>query len=126
MTEFASRWPDVRLWAIGRVNTLGDAYASAERHEDEPRQVVVSAVPQQVVTSISRAYLVTVEAWDASSKKAAFDLAQDAAYAVESAPRDANPVVTTALNAGPNEARDPDSGEYSYAVVVRVVAHRLP
>jgi hypothetical protein len=127
MAEFASRWPDVRLWAITRVNgTVSDAHASAERHGTLSRQVVVSAVPQQMVTVVSRAYLVTVEAWDATSKKTAQDLAQEAAFQIESAPRDCNPVVTAELNAGPNENRDPDSGVYSYDVTVLVVVHRLP
>lgn len=127
MTEFASRWPDVRLWAINRVKArIADSTASAERQTTLARQVVVSVNPQQIETPVSRIYFVSVEAFDATSKAAALKLSADAAYEIESAPRDGSPVVRAALNAGPNEFRDSASGEYSYETVVLIVVARLP
>jgi len=127
LTEFASRWPDVRLWAVNRVKArIADSNASAERQESLARQVVVSVSPQQLETALSRIYFVSVEAWDAASKAAALKLSSDAAYELESAPRDAAPVVRASLNTGPNEFRDTATGKYSYETVVLVVVARLP
>ena len=126
MSEFASRWPDVRLWAIARIRpTTSGVEVSAER-QALAQQVVVSVVPQQLETAVSRFYLVNIEGWDSSDKNAAADLASDAAFQIESAPRDSSPVVKAEINSGPNENRDPDSGEYSYSVTVLVTIHRLP
>ena len=127
MTEFASRWPDVRLWAVNLLKArIADSNASAERQETLPRQVVVSVSPQQIETPVSRIYFVSVEAWDAASKAAALKLSSDAAYEIESAPRNGSPVIRAALNAGPNEFRDSATGKYSYETVVLVVVARLP
>lgn len=130
MTEFASRWPDVRLWAINtrlRPNLPGTK-VSAEREEGNRRQVVVSVVPAQLETAVSRFFFVTVEAWvlDANGnadKAAAHDLASEAAFIIESSPRDSRPVVKAELNAGPNEHRE--NGVYYSDAAVLVTVHRL-
>lgn len=125
MSEFGSLWPDVRLWAITRLRSaLAGVSVSAERDESKAKQVVVSVVPQQLETTVSRFYLVTVEAWDSTDKQAAFNLSGLAAFTLESAPRK-SPLVKAALNAGPNENRDPDSGEYSYSTVVLMTFGRI-
>lgn len=130
MAEFASRWPHVRRWAITTVRAAVTAdRVSAERDESLDTQVVVSVAPSRLETSVSRQYLVTVEAWSYAnlvlSKDNAHDLCADAAYAIESAPRDANPMVRAELNAGPTEGRD-EAGHYYYTATVLVVTHRLP
>ena len=124
MSEFASKWPDMRLWAIDRGKTVTTEKVSAERDEKLPSQVVISVVPAQVETSVSRFFMVTAECW-APSKAAGFALATDIGFALESAPRNNNPVVRADLNAGPNEDRD-EAGNYFYSVTVMVIAHRLP
>lgn len=130
MAEFASRWPNVRRWAINTVRAAVTAdRVSAERDEKMARQVVLSVAPSRLDTSVSRQYLVTVECWattnTVTAKDDAFELCTDAAYAIESATRDANPVVRTELNVGPAEDRD-EVGNYYYTATVLVVAHRLP
>lgn len=136
MTEFASRWPNMRRWAISRIRAAVEAQrVSAERSETLPdgaplhTQVVVSVAPSRLETPVSRQYLVTVEAWSYEdavlAKDNAHDLCAEAAYEIESAPRDGNPVVRAELNAGPTENRD-EAGHYYYTATVMVVAHRLP
>lgn len=124
MSEFASKWPDMRLWAIERAKTATSEKISAERDEELISQVVVSVTPAQSETAASRFFLITGECW-ASDKAAAFDLASDVAFAWESALRNANPIVRTETPSGPNEARD-EAGVYFSSVTVSVVAHRLP
>lgn len=125
MSEFASKWPDMTLWATVRARTvLGSGVkVSAERNEKMAKQVVVSAIPAQMETPVSRAFLVTAECWSSNSKSAALNLATDTAYALETAPRDADPVVRAEPNAGPQWDRD-DAGVYYATVTVLVVAHR--
>lgn len=124
MAEFASKWPDMRDLAIQRLKTKWPTKKiSAERHREMVEQIVVSVVPAQMVTAISRNYLVTVEVW-AATKADAFDLCGDAAYEIESMPRRL-PIVTAELNAGPNEQRDDVEGDYFYDATVIVTAHRL-
>ncbi len=130
MAEFASKWPNVRRWAIERIRTdVAADRVSAERDEKQKRQVVVSVAPSRLETAVSRQYLVTVECWDnttpATAKDDAFGLCTDAAFAVESAPRDAAPLIRADLNAGPTEDRD-DTGNYYYTSTILVVVHRLP
>jgi hypothetical protein len=126
MAEFASRWPDARLWAIDLLTTDPVVVlVSAERDNSLDQQLVVSAVWQGLETAASRACLVTVEGWDSASKKAAYDLTADAAYRVESAPRDGKPIVKAGINTGPDEVRDPQTGTYNYEAVVLVTFHRL-
>lgn len=130
MAEFASRWPSIRRWAINTVRGAVTAdRVSAERDEKLSRQVVVSVAPSRMETSVSRQYLVTVECWayanPATAKDDAFDLCTDAAYAIESARRDGDPLVRAELNVGPTEARD-EAGHYYYTATILVVAHRLP
>ncbi|MDF2045150.1 hypothetical protein P2P98_03170 [Microbacterium sp. Kw_RZR3] len=129
MAEFASRWPNVRRWAIGRVRNVTTARVSAERDEKLTEQVVVSVAPGRLETPVSRQFLVTVECWKhtdpVDAKEDAFDLCTDAAYEIESSPRDAAPVIRAELNVGPTEARD-EAGNYYYTATVLVVAHRLP
>ncbi len=122
MAEFASRWPDMRLWAIERLKEQITAKVSAERDESLAEQIVVSVTPAQMATSVSRTFMVTVEVWGAR-KKAAFDLCGEAAYILESSPRRGF-IVTTELNAGPNEQRD-EAGSYYYDATVMVTASRL-
>lgn len=125
MSEFASKWPDMLLWATTRARTqLGSIAVSAERDEKKPVQVVVSVALAQLETPVSRNCLVTLECW-AATKGEAMKLASDAGYAIESAPRNSSPVVRTSLNSGPNQDRD-EAGTYFFTVVVNVVAHRLP
>lgn len=130
MSEFASKWPNVRRWAIERVRAAVAAdRVSAERDERLNRQVVLSAAPSRLETSVSRQYLVTVECWAyvdaATAKDDAFELCTDAAYSIESAPRNGSPVVRAELNAGPTEDRD-EAGNYYYTATVLVVVQRLP
>lgn len=125
MTEFANRWPDVRLLAITRLNgalPTGHAKVSAERDESLGEQVVVSVVPAQMVTPVSRLFMVTVECW-AADKVTAFTLCGDAAYALESSPRRGG-IVTTELNSGPNEHRD-EAGIYYYDATVNWTVSRI-
>jgi hypothetical protein len=124
MSEFASKWPDMRLWAITRAKTATGAQVSAERDETLTTQVVISVTPAQSETAASRFFIITAECWDVD-KGAAFDLAGDVAFALESAIRNANPVVRTETPNGPNEARD-EAGNYFSSVTVSVIAHRLP
>lgn len=124
MSEFASKWPDMRLWAIERAKTATGAKVSAERDETLASQVVISVTPAQSETAVSRYFLITAECW-AEDKAAAFDLAGDVAFAFESALRNGNPVVRSEAPSGPNEARD-DAGTYFSSVTVSVIAHRLP
>lgn len=114
------------LWATQRARSqlAAGTAVSAERDEKKAVQVVVSVTPAQLETSVSRNYLITLECW-AATKGAAMQLASDAGYAVESAPRNARPVVRASLNSGPNQDRD-EAGTYFFTVVVNVVAHRLP
>ncbi|GAA1149160.1 hypothetical protein F6W69_10665 [Microbacterium oxydans] len=130
MAEFASKWPNVRRWAIERVRGAVTAdRVSAERDEKLKRQVVLSIAPSRLETSVSRQYLVTVECWAhdnaATAKDDAFELCTDAAYSIESAPRSGSPVVRAELNAGPAEDRD-EAGNYFYTATILVVVHRLP
>jgi hypothetical protein len=130
MAEFASKWPNVRRWAIERVRASVTAdRVSAERDEKVKRQVVVSVAPSRVETSVSRQYLVTTECWaltnSVTSKDDAFEFCTDAAYAIESAPRNGSPLVRAELNAGPTEDRD-QAGNYYYTATILVVVHRLP
>lgn len=130
MAEFASKWPHMRRWAINTVRSGVTAdRVSAERDEKVKRQVVLSVSPSRLETPVSRQYLATVECWaltdPVTAKDDAFDLCTDAAYAIESASRDGDPVVRAELNAGPTEARD-EAGNYYYTATVLVVAHRLP
>lgn len=130
MAEFASKWPHIRRWAINTVRASVTAdRVSAERDEKLTRQVVVSVAPSRLETAVSRQYLVTTDSWaytnSVTAKDDAFELCTDAAYAIESAVRDGNPVVRTELNAGPTENRD-EAGHYYYTATVLVVAHRLP
>lgn len=130
MAEFASRWPNIRKWALGVVRSSVSAQrVSAERDEELHTQVVVSVAPSRLETSVSRQYLVTVEAWayqdPVHAKDNAHDLCMDAAYSVESAARDGKPVIRAELNIGPSEDRD-EAGHYYYTATVLVVAHRLP
>ena len=130
MAEFASRWPNIRKWALPVIRAAVTAQrVSAERDEKLHTQVVVSVEPSRLETPVSRQYLVTVEAWSyedpALAKDNAHDLCMESAYAVESAARDGNPVIRTELNVGPSEARD-EAGHYYYTATVLVVAHRLP
>ncbi len=122
MAEFASRWPDMRLWAIGRLREELAGKVSAERDENLAEQIVVSVTPAQIVTAVSRTFMVTVEVWK-QGKKAAFDRCGEAAYILESTPRRGF-IVTTELNAGPNEQRD-EAGSYYYDATVMVTASRL-
>ena len=124
MSEFASKWPDMRLWAIERAKTATAAKVSAERDETLSSQVVISVTPAQSETAASRYFIVTAECW-LPEKIAAFTLAGDVAFALESGLRNGNPVVRTETPSGPNEARD-DAGNYFYSVSVAVIAHRLP
>ncbi|MET0886249.1 MAG: hypothetical protein ABWX92_07335 [Mycetocola sp.] len=124
MSEFASKWPDMKLWAITRAKTATAVKVSADRDDALPTQVVVSVVPAQPETSVSRFFLVTAECW-AASKAAGYALAMDVGFAIESAPRTGSPVVRTDSPTGPNEDRD-EAGMYFYSVTVPVVAHRLP
>ena len=124
MSEFASRFPDMKLWGITRAGTATAVKVSAERDEALASQVVISVVPAQMETSVSRFFMITAECWS-TSKALGFALASDVGYALESAPRDNNPVVRAELNAGPNEDRD-EVGKYFYSVTVLVVAHRRP
>lgn len=130
MAEFASRWPNIRkhFLPIIRAAVVADR-VSAERDESKPRQVVVSVAPSRLETAVSRQYLVTVEAWSYAdpvlAKDNAHDLCTDAAYSIESAPRDGNPVIRAELNVGPTEERD-EAGHYYYSATILVVAHRLP
>lgn len=124
MSEFASRFPDMKLWGITRAGTATAVKVSAERDEALASQVVISVVPAQMETSVSRFFMITAECWS-TSKALGFALATDVGYALESAPRDNNPVVRAELNAGPNEDRD-EVGKYFYSVTVLVVAHRRP
>lgn len=130
MAQFASKWPHVRRWAINTVRaSVAADRVSAERDENVARQVVVSVAPSRLETPVSRQYLVTVDCWayknSVTAKDDAFELCTDAAYAVESAARDGNPIVRTELNAGPTENRD-EAGHYYYTATVLVVVHRLP
>lgn len=129
MSEFASKWPHMRDWALERARTATGVKVSAERDDELAQQVVISVTPAQLETAVSRFYLVTAECWDYSKpleqKSKGFDLATDVGYAIESSPRDSNPVVKADLNAGPNEDRD-EAGHYFYTVTVLVTAHRLP
>jgi len=124
MSEFASKWPNMRLWAIERAKTATGAKVSAERDEELPSQVVISVTPAQSETAVSRYFIVSAECW-MPDKIGAFDLAGDVAFALESALRNGNPVVRTETPSGPNEARD-EAGNYFYTVSVSVIAHRLP
>lgn len=124
MSEFASKWPDMRLWAIARAKTATAEKVSAERDEALASQVVLSVVPAQLETAVSRFFMVTAECW-AVSKGAGYALATDVGYALESALRNGDPVIKAELNAGPNEERD-EAGKYFYSVTVLVTAHRLP
>jgi len=130
MAEFASKWPHVRRWAIDRVRASVTAdRVSAERDEKVKRQVVVSVAPSRLETAVSRQYLVTVECWalthPVTSKDDAFALCTDAAYEIESAPRNGSPIIRAEINAGPTEDRD-EAGNYYYTATVLVVVHRLP
>tara|TARA_R110002051_G_scaffold1853_1_gene10146 strand:- start:12598 stop:12942 length:345 start_codon:yes stop_codon:yes gene_type:complete len=113
----------MRLWAIVRAKTATGAKVSAERDEGLESQVVISVTPAQSETTISRYFLVTAECW-AADKVAAFALAGDVAFALESALRDGKPVIRTETPSGPNEERD-EAGTYFSSVTVSVVAHRL-
>lgn len=124
MSEFASKWPDMKLWAITRANASLTPKVSGERDESLAEQVVISVIPAQFETAVSRFHMITAECW-APTKASGFALAVDAGFAIESAPRNSNPVVKAELNAGPNEGRD-DMGNYFYSVTVLVTAHRLP
>ena len=130
MAEFASKWPNVRKHFLPIVrNAVTAGRVSAERDESITSQVVLSVSPSRLETAVSRQYLVTVEAWHhtnpLTAKDDAHDLCADAAYAIESAPRDGNPVVRAELNTGPTEGRD-EAGHYYYTATVLVVVHRLP
>lgn len=129
MAEFASKWPNVRRWAIERGRTVTNKRVSAERDEKLTEQVVVSVAPSRLETAVSRQYLVTVECWKhtnpVTAKDDAFALCTDVAYAIESATRDSAPLVRAELNVGPTEDRD-DAGHYYYTATVLVVVHRLP
>lgn len=130
MAEFASKWPNVRRWAITTVRAAVTAdRVSAERDEKVKRQVVLSVSPSRLETPVSRQYLVTVECWaltnSVTAKDDAFELCTDAAYAIESATRNGSPVVRAELNAGPTEDRD-EAGNYYYTATVLVVVQRLP
>ncbi len=117
MAVFANRWPDVRLLATTRLNDhySGSPKVSAERDENLASQIVVSVTPAQLATPVSRQFLVTIECW-AADKAAAFDLCSEAAYELESIPRRGF-IVTTGINAGPNEHRD-EAGTYYYDATV--------
>jgi len=120
MVEFASRWPDFRLWAIGRclVELAPGTSVSAERNEKLPAQVVVSAVPAQLLTPISRNVLITVETW-APGKSTALALCQDAIHAITSGRPDGVFVRLTDV-AGPNENRD-EAGVYFYSATATII-----
>jgi len=124
MSEFASKFPDLRLFAIARAKTATAVKVSAERDESLSAQVVISVIPAQLETAVSRFFMVTAECWS-TSKALGFALATDVGFAIESSARNGNPVIKAELNAGPNEDRD-EAGKYFYSVTVMVTAHRLP
>lgn|GEM_PF-2506166 len=121
MVEFAVRWPDMRLWAIERAKVAALApgvRVSAERDETLTTQVVISVVPAQLETAVSRQVIVTVEAW-AADKKAGFDLCQDVMFTLASTPP-RGVFVRLVGTAGPQERRD-EAGHYFYSGTVTVV-----
>lgn len=114
----------MKIWAITRADAATTVKVSAERDEDLSSQVVISVIPAQLETPVSRFFMVTAECW-MPSKAAGHALATDIGYAIESAPRNGSPIIKAELNAGPNEDRD-EAGKYFYSVTVLVTAHRLP
>lgn len=137
--QVPTRWPDVEAWFIefvtaAKIVAVEGALTGVVVRNQKPsnggaayRQVVVAADYGQLVTPITRYVRVRLQSWvvanSVSDLKGSFDLANVAAFVAQSAPRDANPIVSLEVDAGPSRVIDELSGiEYQSVVLLLEIA----
>lgn len=140
-TQIPASWPDIEAWFIGFVtpakivaqqsSLTGVAVRNQKPATAAPyRQVIIAADYGQNVTPITRYVRVRMQAWavknnNTTDLKDCFDLADAATYVVQQAPRDANPIVSVEVDAGPSRVEDSVSGlEYQAVTLLLEVAKR--
>lgn len=138
-TQIPAMWPDVEAWFIGfvtaaKIVTAQPSLTGVDVKNEKPatapanyRQVIVAADYGQNITPITRYVRVRMQAWSvlngASDFPGAFLLANTAAYIAQTAPRDANPIVSVEVDAGPSRVIDTLSGiEYQAVTLLLEVA----
>ena len=138
-TQIPASWPNIEAWFIGFVTPAKIVAADATLtgvvvRNLKPttaapyKQVIIAADYGQNVTAITRYVRVRMQAWvvkdnNTSDLGAAFRLADVAAFIAQQAPRNAAPIVSVGVDAGPSRVEDTLSGiEYQAVTLLLEVA----
>lgn len=135
------RWPDIEQWFIGwvtaaKIAAVEPTLTGALIRNQKPttpkpdgtvnaqatppyRQVIIAADYGQLITPVSRYVRLRMQTWvvlanGTANLKESFDLANVAAFIAAQAPRNANPIISVEVDAGPSRVEDALTGiEYN-------------
>lgn len=137
--QIPTRWPDIEAWFIdfvtaAKITAIQSDLSGAIVRNQKPdtaapyKQIIIAADYGATITPITRYVRVRMQGWavrenNSSDLKAAFDLSNVVAYIVQTAPRDADPIVAASVDAGPSRVKDTLSGlEYSATTLLLEIA----